>query len=138
MSSFITKILKGIVAVSGYLTVAVQIVEVFLMISPKIVKWVYDKMEFMQPKIDAGDITGDEAREAIVEEGSLVLVGSGAVIGKGDLRTLVDQLHKIRKAGRIRKDPYVDREVLAVKKGYIKSKDLERAKKAMPYFQPLD
>lgn len=138
MSNFVAKILNGIVALSGYLAVAIQIVEAFLMVAPKIVEWVNDKMDFMQEKIDAGDMSGDEARDAIVEEGSLVLIGSGAVISKADLRTLVDQLHKIRKAGFLRRDPYIDREALAINKGYIKSEDLEKARKAMPYFQPLD
>lgn len=138
MNSFLDKILQGIEVISVYLGAAIKIIETFLEFAPMVVFWVKDKMDEWQPKIDAGEIPGDEAREAIVAEGIEVFHGSGPVIEKGDFRTLVDQMHKIRKAARIGKDPYMDKEKLAVSKGYIKSEDLDRARKAMPYFQPLD
>lgn len=140
MGDFISKILDGIEVVSFYLGWAVRIIEGFISWAPTVVQWVAEQMDFLQPRIDDDNdpLTGDQAREMIVEQGAEKFHGSGPVITKGDLRTIVDQLHKIRNAVRIGKDPYMDMEKLAVSKGYIKSEDLEMARKAWPGLQPLD
>jgi len=140
MNKFIEVLLKGIQVVSMYLGQAIMIIENVLKYAPIVVQFVADQMDLLQPKIDdpANDMTGDIAREIVVEAGMEEFTGSGPVVTRGFLRTIIDNLHMIRKAGKIGKDPYIDREALAVSKGYIKSEDLALARKAMPYFQPLD
>jgi S1-C subfamily serine protease len=140
MGNFIGALLKGIKIVSVYLGYAVQIIEGFMKFAPLVVEWVQNQMDLLQSQVDDSNnsMTGDEARDFIVEAGMKEFTGSGPVVTRGFLRTIVDNLHMLRKAERLGLDPYIDREALAVKKGYIKSEDLAMARKAMPYFQPLD
>ena len=140
MSDFISKIIVGVQIVTMYLALAIDYVEKALVFAKPIVEWIKDKMDEYQPAIDDPDnpMTGDIAREEIVDAGFVKFHGSGSFVTKGWLRSIIENLHMITKAGKLGLDPYIDKEKLAVSKGYIKSEDLDRARKAMPYFQPLD
>lgn len=138
MKDFLENLLKGIEIVSVYLAGAIKYIEYFVMYAPVVVKWVMQQMDMLQPLIDKGSLNPDDAREKIVTAGLDRFHGSGPVVTAGMLRALIENLHMIRKAVRIGKDPYIDKEALAVSKGYIKSDDLDLARKAMPNFQPLD
>lgn len=140
MNKFIEFLLNGVQVVSVYLGHAITIIEGFLKFAPIVVNWVKDYMLVLQPEVDDpdNDMTGDMAREIIVEAGLEEFHGSGPSVTAGMLRSIIDNLHMVMKTGRFGSDPYIDREALAVDKGYIKSEDLAMARKAMPYFQPLD
>lgn len=140
MSEFLEKILGVVKVVTMYLAGAIDYIEKALLYAKPIVEWIKDKMDELQPRIDDPNdpMAGDDARELIAEEGVLKWHGSGSFVTKGWIRTVVESLHMIREAARIGKDPYIDMEELGASKGYLKSKDLEIARKVWPGFQPLD
>lgn len=140
MSDWIENILKGINKVGTILLSAIGYIKSILPFAEALVIWVKQKIEEYAPRVDDSEdpLTGPMATELIVNESQIKFHGSGGVYPKSFVLTIVKFVYKIFKSGRMGYDVYLDREELAVSKGYIKSEDLATARKAWPSLQPLD
>lgn len=134
--NLLSTILEGITTITGYIGIAVQILEIFVVNMPKVVDFMRKMVDVMFDKIGNKEYTPEEAREIVVASTLSEFHGSDAVITEQDVRTILEQLVKIGKAKRGIFD--YTKEEKAVAKGYVELTELEKARKAWPGFQPLD
>lgn len=134
--SFFDKIRQGLEIITGYIALAIDILTKFNAVMPIVVEFIIEQVDSWFGKIEKGEATGEQAREAVVQASLQRFHGSGPVIAEQDIRTIVEQYVKIAKARRMEFDN--SREVIAVQKGYVKQTELEKVRLAWPTFQPLD
>lgn len=137
LHSFFESIKAGIEKITGYIALAINILTQFNGIMPTVVAYVIEAVLMFFPKVDSGEVSGPEAREAIVTDTMNHFHGSGSVLLQEDVRTIVDQVVKLEKARRRGTKDIQDKERIAFEKGYIGNMDdvKEIAAKIDPAFK---
>lgn len=137
LSEFGKKLLAGIQFVSFWLLKAVAFLADLETGAPTLVQFIIDVVAKLMDRVDAGEITGPEAREIAVSETQAEFHGSGPVIPEPTIRQAVEAAVTVEKARRRKSTE--DKDNIAIEKGYLRTnedvRDLnERIKAGMPLF----
>ena len=136
LSAFGKKLVEGIAYVTVYLLRAVEFLNNLHESLPGFVEFVVDIVSKLMDKKDAGEITGEQARNMALASINEEFHGSGGVIPEQVSRQAIEAAVLVEKAKRGRTTADLDN--AAMDKGYLIRAEYERARKAWPGLQPLD
>ena len=136
LSEWGKKLVEGIAYVTVYLLRAVDFLNKLHESLPSFVEFIIEIVSQLADKIEAGDMTGAEAREYAVLTAQEKFHGSGSVIPEPVIRQTIEAAVLVEQAKRGKTT--ADKDDKAMEKGYLLRAEYERARKAWPGLQPLD
>lgn len=136
LSEWGKKLVEGITFVTVYLLKAVEFLDQLRPSIPTVIDFIVGLVRAFMPAVVSGEISGGEAREAIVVQAQGKFHGSGPVIPEPVIRQIIEAAVLVEQAKANKTT--ADKDDKAMDKGYLVREEYERARKAWPGLQPLD